>query len=167
MGKCTATVIVLMVLMGAVMAFLWFGAGKYPRLKGKDFYVPALDRSSSVPSNNTIVLVVEVFNRNILSGIYYDAGVNLSLYFGPGLVGQASIPAFYQLSRKRVLKQAVLYGNGRAWEAALQEAVEGPVGFEMVLRMRIRYKGALWKRRTYHAQYDGYVLVGRDGRGRW
>ncbi|CAN6469427.1 unnamed protein product [Victoria cruziana] len=167
MGRCTAAVIVLIVFIGAAMVLLWFGAGNYPKLTGKDFYVPALDHSSSGYRNNTILFVVEVFNRNILSGIHYDEGLNASLYYGLDLVGESSIPAFYQRSLKRDVKQAVFYGNGSAWKAALQEDVKGQVGFEMVLQMGIRYKGALWRRRTYYAQYDGYVLVGSDGKGSW
>ncbi|KAG6637525.1 protein NDR1-like [Carya illinoinensis] len=152
--------------LGLTSLFMWLSLRTNdPKCSVQKFYLPALNKTLNTAKNNTLIFMVRLDNSNKDKGVYYD-DVNLTFYDSPNksqphLIGNYTIPRFYQGHQKKAKKDGHTAVNMTLVSRVV--APNGTAEFWVDLATAVRFKILWWKTKKHSLIRSGSVLVDETG----
>ncbi|KAK4360982.1 hypothetical protein RND71_019934 [Anisodus tanguticus] len=109
--------------------------------------------SSLHADNNSVILNLEIFNRNKGMSIYYDA-INVALNYNGLVVGKNSTKGFYQGHKNIIRKEVQMYIVD---ELFWQGIGNGSIDFVVGLETTVKFKIFAWRTKQRGLNYVAYM----------
>ncbi|KAH7858651.1 hypothetical protein Vadar_026282 [Vaccinium darrowii] len=156
-------------LWGFLIYFIWYCVNpKQPTYTIQEFYFLRPNPGNYTPTSNSTRLFsfkLEIKNPNKQAGIYHDE-TSLKFGFGKWILGEETIPSFYQKKggSTRQMEGYVNNANKRLRKKIDRTISNSTVELKVALVTKIRYQTFGWE--TYHrgVNLDGCIRIGSDGK---